>query len=50
MWRAFAQRIDRVVAWTMHAVLYLTTAAIFLILCANVIFALHDRSELAMGE
>jgi TRAP-type C4-dicarboxylate transport system permease small subunit len=37
MWLAFARAIDKAVAWTLHVVLYLTTAAIFLILSVNVV-------------
>jgi len=37
MWVAFAHRIDEAIAWVLHVVLYLTTAAIFLILCVNVV-------------
>lgn len=37
MWTTLSGTVERIIGWACQAVLYLTTAAIFLILCANVI-------------
>ena len=37
MWTTLSAMVERVIGWACQAVLYLTTGAIFVILCANVI-------------
>ena len=46
MWSAFSGLLERTIGWLCHGILYVTTGAIFVILCANVILRYTTGSSL----
>ena len=46
MWSAFSGLLERTISWLCHGILYVTTGAIFVILCANVILRYTTGSSL----
>jgi TRAP-type transport system small permease protein len=46
MWSTFSGLLERAIAWLCHGILYVTTGAIFVILCANVILRYTTGSSL----
>jgi TRAP-type transport system small permease protein len=46
MWSALSALLERTISWLCHGILYVTTGAIFVILCANVILRYSTGSSL----